>query len=723
VHRRFFLGGSAAGLLSLLAACGGNAEDSTDSLEPTFEPGGHEHIDGVESLPKSTALNVDLLAQPTPGAAFDVSVKLGRQPIAGAAVEVVDIHGTLVDRGTTDADGRFASARDGRKFLVARATVPGVGTLYGFEINTIGKIRPTVDVNLLPTLLQRLNERQPLGDAALDFLLKTFLGIRQDALLSDAEGLAGGFDQEQLRAHFADSGLPLATYLDRIVDLILAALERGLAAPESTEYRRLISSAAIPDACKLLPVYDASWDDDWDDPTWDFVKDLVKAYWPAATKAIVDFSLKKVAEMSGYAFISPVGDVILNFLMPEEPNREMEALNEIQNQLRVLQSAMQAMEQKFAEAEFTRLYDTVRATFNDIDVIITDMADTRAFYQRNGLPMDESFRTLTLRRCDELFAKETALLAAENMYLGLGAFSGAGLLNRWHAIHRQRPFYTAIVQTQYMNLLDYYVSWMNRLYAFIINAYSAHAELTGTPPNVNRVKQLQERLVNQITLIERMRPRYLPSERFVIDVQHGLGWVGRGNVATDFRTFIPADFVDDTYKRRDISNFLQIGFEENNPCRERMLGSPVKDASIREDLANRYAWRLPTKNDLTRSFASRISERYGKKFNLATFRHDFDIPASFPLFNDDGKPARPIIRDNMTVKRTRIARGVYRRYLWLSVFSFSDLGTGSFANHSSYAPLHMFYFPVATLKREEADLFLPWTIYDKAMAEHASKLA
>lgn len=727
MQRRAVISGAALGFLTLLAACGGgDGSDGDDGraevLEPEVEPGEHEHINGAESLPRAGALDLALLAQPTTGSSFHVQVKLGAQVCAHAGVQIYDIHGALIDSGTTDAAGLYRSTQTGRKFLVARADVAGVGSLYGFELNTIGKGDPTIDVNLLPTLLQRLNERQPLDAGAAEFLLKMFLNIRQDALISDAEGLAGRFDQERMRLHFAQSGLPLAAYVDGVVDHMLAALERGLAAPESLEYQRLLGVAALPEHCKTLPVYDESWSDDWDDPTWAVLLPLIKDNWPTATKAIANFVLKKVAEASGYAFITPVGELILNKLLSGQPNPQKEALQEIQDQLRVLQTAVQAMEQKFKEAEFTRLYDEVRNTFNEIDAIARDMAETQDYYTRNKLATDKNYNDLVIARCNSLFAKETALLAAENKFIGLGAFAGSGLLNRWHAIHRNRPFFTAIIQKQYMDLLDYYVAWMDRVYAYIVNAYTAYAETVGVPVNMNRVKQLKERMTAQVKMVEDMRPRYLPSEKLVFDLTHGLAWVGRGNVATDFRTFIPADFNDSHYKRRDASNFLQIGYQENNPCRERIEDSPFKDSSVGEDLAKELSWRLPTKNDMERSFGARIKERYGKKFNLATFRADLDIPATFALFDDSGEPVQPVVRDGMNVKRVRVQRGVYRYYLWLSVYRLVDLGSGSFPNHSSYPPIRTHYFPVATMPADKLAEFLPWSTYDKALAHHVAGL-
>lgn len=720
MYRRSIITGAALGVLAQLAGCGDGGSDDAASLEPVVEPGGHEHIDGLASLPSAPPPDLALLAQVTPGEQFAVRVRLGAQVCAGASVQVFDVHGVLIDTGTANADGVYRSAQLGRKFMAARADVAGLGTLWGFEFNTVGKPEPTIDVNLLATLAHRLDERHALGAHGADFLLKSFLDIRSDALVSDEEGLAGEFDQERMRLHLQRSGLSLAAYVDTVVDAMLAALERGLAAPQSTEYRRLLDSAAVPEECKLLPIYDESWSDDWDHPYWARVRPLIEANWPAAVKAIVAFALKMVAKASGYAFIAPVGELILNKLLPAQRNPQMEALQEIQNQLRVLQTSMQAMEQRFKEAEFTRLYDEVRNTFNRFDAVTRDLAETQAYYTRNGLPTDQNFNDLVVARCRLLFSMEIDLLEAENKFLGLGAFAGTGLLNRWHEIHRQRPFYTAIVQKQYMDLLDYYVNWMNRIYAYVINAYTAYAETTGTAVNVHRVNQLGERVVKLVELLEAMRPRYLPSEKMVVDLHHGLAWVGRGNVATDFHTFIPADFADGTYKRRDISNFLQIGYEEDNPCRERMMGSPVRDASIREDVATEFSWRLPTRNDLERSFKARISARYGKKFNLLTFLADFDIPACFTLFSEEGRPLQVVMRDGMTVKRTRVARGVYRRYLWISVFHLSDLGTGSFPNHSSYAPIHMYYFPVATLTAEQLTAFVPWQAYDAAIARHAA---
>jgi hypothetical protein len=714
MHRRSVVSGAALGLLGLLTACGGGEQD----VEPVDGPidGTGEHIHGLTSLPQTTGWDLAQLAMATPGVAFEVQVRLGSAPCAGVAVQVFDVHGALLDSGTTDASGRYAAPRDGRCFLHAVAQVAGVGTLHGFELNTVGKPHPVVDVNLLPTLLHRLQERHPLTPASADFLVKTYLGIDIGRLLSDEESIGAELNQEAMRLDWVASGLALDAYIERTVDEMLRALDRGLSAPESSMYRARLQSLSAPPDCSKLPEYEGGWDEAWENETLAVIKRLVKNHWAAATKAVVSFALKKIASKTGVPVIGPVGEAILNQLLPGQPNPTQIALNEIQQQLRVITSALQKVLERLDIADFNRSFDAVRGVFNKFDAIASDMAETQSYYTRNKLPTDDNFNALVITRCEQLFALETELTEAENRFLGLKAFAGAGVLNRWHQVFIGQPFYTAVVQQQYMDLLNYYVNWMCRVYAYLINAHTAYAETKGLPVNKVRLDQLGEQLAAKLTLVEAMRPQYLMSEKQVFDVQHGLVWVGRCNHSTSYRSFLPDDYNDGHYSSSKLPTIEKMRYEEDNPCRERMLGSPVTDSSIREDLVKAFAWRLPNRVDLQNSFGKRIHEKYGGKFNLNTFGHDFYLPSTFALFEPDGKPARAIVRDGIHSERVRVSRGVIRYYLWLYVFHFEHLGVGSKPNHPSYKNFSFYHFPVATVPFDTMYKYLPWKVYEAALA-------
>jgi hypothetical protein len=718
MQRRTIVSGAALGLLTLMTACGG--EDERGEPTATSNDGVNEHVDGAASLPRSVRWDLAALAQPTPGAKLAVQVLVGALPAAGASVQVYDIEGVLLDSGTTDANGRYVSGIDGRCFMHAVAQVAGLGTLHGFELNTIGKTAPVIDVNLLPTVFHRLQERHALSAEGAEFLVKRVLDIDDSRLLSDAESVAAEFDQEAMRHDLVASGRTLADYVDSTVDAMMEALNRGLNAPASADYRvRLQRLSASPD-CSVLPQYDGGWDDQWEDATLATIKRLAKNHWVAATQAVASFAFKKIADVTGYAVIGPVGETILNQLLPTEPNPTQVALDEIQNQLRVLTSQLQKVLERFDIADFTRNFEAVRTVFNKFDAIASDMAETQSYYARHALATDDNYRQLVLTRCQQMFALETELTEAENRFLGLKAFAGAGVLNHWFTVFEGKPFYTAQVQQQYMDLLNYYVGWMLRIYSYLINAYTASAATSGVPVSSVRLGQLSEQLVAKITLVESMRPPYLLSEKQVFDIEHGLLWVGRCNLSTSYSSFLPDDYDDGHYKARVVPNLVKMQYEEDNPCRERMLGSPLRDSSIRADLVDAFAWRLPTVEDLECSFGQRIRQKYGKKHNLATFKYDFYIPASFELTDLKGKPLNVIVRNGIHTERVRVARGIIRYYLWLTAWGFEALGKGSFPNHPSYNNFSYHYFPVATVPFDRLYKLLPWKVYADALVPKPS---
>ncbi|RZS84938.1 hypothetical protein [Pigmentiphaga kullae] len=719
-NRRMILNGGMAGtLLALLAACGGSG--GTDpSGQPDGDAGDYRHATGIDTLPASRPLDLDALALPTEGQTFGVRVMLGGLPQAGVRIQVLDVRGALVDEGTADAQGFFRSARIGRRFLMAVAQTPQ-GELYGFEYNHETKTDPVVDVNLVPTLAFRLSERLKLSSPnAIDFVVKEFLGLDYSVLLSDLEARGAAIDQDRLRQEAAASGLGLQGYLDATVEKIVRAIDQGFppaidTAPLPVRKTSFLAAAHDQDAsCDDVPEYD----DGVDENIPSDLARLIREHWSTAAKALIAFAFKKAASASGFPIIGDVGNLILDALFPAR-NPVMDAVAALDSQIKGLARSIEELLRRQAQAEFNRTFDAVRSAFNTFDGTKTLIDETNAFYTKTGIPIDDNYRLTMTTQCLALFLRESALIEAHNQFVGLGSFASAGVLNRWMPVGQGEKFYTAAIQQQYIDLLDWYQARNALAYGYLIDAYDAYAKLTGGAVNTSRIQQLKERLERQTANVEKLRPKYLYSQKQFIDVGNRLTWVGRCNKAESFLDLIPADVKTTpgwNPGRLDLAKMMR--HEQTDPCESR--GVPTGNASLGPDLIAAYPWRLPTRKNLEDSFAEPIKQKYGKKFNLKTFAYDFQLSRSVSFFlPDSDTPAEALLSSGLKSIRVKIARGYYVRHFEGDVFAFQDLSarkqTIDKRGKDKYSGPPLYFFPVATVTLEQLNALLPWAVYDKAI--------
>ncbi|MPS30148.1 MAG: hypothetical protein E2576_18495 [Alcaligenaceae bacterium] len=708
--------GMAGTLLALLAACGGSG-----GADPAGQPDGdaedYRHATGIDTLPASSPLDLDALAQPTDAQSFGVRVMLGGLPQAGVRVQVLDVRGALVDEGLADAQGCFQSTRIGRRFLMAVAQTPQ-GELYGFEYNHETKTDPVIDVNLVPTLAFRLSERLKLASPnAIDFVVKEFLGLDYSVLLSDLEARGAAIDQDRLRQEAVASGLGLQGYLDATVETIVRAIDQGFppaGETASASARRTWPLAEPEVSCDDVPEYD----DGVDENIPPDLAELIRKHWSRPAKALLAFALKKAASAMGFPIIGDVGNLILGALFPAR-NPVLDAVAALDSQIKGLARSIEELLRRQAQAEFNRTFDAVRTAFNTFDSTKTLIDETNAFYKKTGTPIDDNYRLTMTTQCLALFLRESALIEAHNQFVGLGSFASAGVLNRWMPVGQGEKFYTAAIQQQYIDLLDWYQARNALAYGYLIDAYDAYARLTGGAVNTSRIQQLKERLERQTANVEKLRPRYLYSQKQFLDVGNRLTWVGRCNQADSFLDLIPAD-VKTTPGwhpgRLDVARMMR--HEQADPCESR--GVPTGNASLGPDLIAAFAWRLPTKKNLEDSFANPIKQKYGKTFNLKTFAYDFQLSRAASFFlPDSDTPAEALLSSGLKSIRVKISRGYYVRHFEGDVFAFQSLSARKQIIDKRGKDKHsgppLYFFPVATVTPDQLNAFLPWTVYDKAI--------
>ncbi|AZG10972.1 hypothetical protein EGT29_25505 [Pigmentiphaga sp. H8] len=709
MDRRDFLNTAAAsGMLAWLSGCGGSGAIVSDEIEYRY---------GLDMLPESPAIDPALLSAPTPGQSFSVSVMIGDTPQAGVQVQVYDIHDILVDSGTTDAAGAFVSTAEGRNFLVAVADT-AQGRLYGFEYNFGTKIQPVIDVNLLPTVLARLYDRTRLSPAGIDFVMKKFFGVDAWILLSDLGPTGSALDQARLAQRAQASGLGLQGYLDALVD----GMAQGIADGFATNYetlagsgsRRSVQSAAkAPDECGGTPRYDDLIDENIPDE----LKDLVNRYWTQAAKWALGFAVKKGASAIGVPIIGTVGDLILAMLFPSsDPVKE--ALAEIKAQLRDLSANIQQLLQRLDKAEFNRSFDEVRSVFNAFDAIAVSINRTSDNYERGAISL-EDYSADMLRHCNDLVARDAQLVEAYNRFVGLRSFLGAGVLTRWMEYMGKGHYYSALVQKQYTDLLDYFQQWNTLCYAYLINAHESIEKLTGKKVNAATVLRLNQLLEATATNLEKLRPRYLGSRRQFIDLRYGLTWVGRCTATDQVDAMMPAA-QSQAFR---LPGHLDLPREMRNtyvdPCSPDDM-PPGWSAAIGEDLIAQFSWRLPSAAELNSSFATVIRDRYGKAFNFQTFADEFNLSDSTG-FCRVTKPAVPIdavvLRDPIEGAGRRPIDG--GRGFRLSLY---DLGKLASYKRTAYAQPdggqllggEYYFFPVADIPQETLARYLPWSVYQAA---------
>jgi len=708
MDRRHFLNTAAAsGMLAWLSGCGGSGAVVSDEIEYRY---------GLDMLPQSPAIDPALLAAPTPGQSFSVSVLIGAAPQAGVQVRIYDVYDTLVDGGATDASGTFVSTVEGRNFLVAVADT-AQGRLYGFEYNFGTKIQPVIDVNLLPTVLARLYERTRLSATGIDFVAKKFFGVESWVHLSDGAPVEIALDQAELAQRAQSSGLGVDGFLGALVDGMVQGIADGFA----TRYDTLPDSLpGVPMRLTDEPADDCGkgqYDDIIDEDVPDQLKELINRYWPKAAKWAIAFAIKKGAQAIELPILSPVGDLILGQLFPSsDPVKE--SLAEIKSQLRDLSASIQQVMQRLDKAEFNRSFDEVRSVFNTFDAISVAIGRTSDNYER-GLISLEDYSADMLQHCNELVAKDTQLVEAYYRFVGLRSYLSAGVLNRWMDYVGGGPYYSWLVQKQYTDLLDYFQQWNTLCYGYLINAHDSIEKLTGKKLNAATVLRLNQLLEASTINIEKLRPRYLDSRRQFFDTRYGLAWVGRCTATDRLDAMVPEDQAEAMRMDRHLDLGAEMLRTYIDPCADDSM-PPGWSAAIDEHLVERFAWRLPTAAELDSSFGRTIRDRYGNKFNYQTFAHDFNLSDS-TSFCKLSKPEQPIdsvvLIDRIQTKGRRPVDG--GRGYEIPLYNLGNLKSDRQVHYAQPDSFQFYggeyyFFPVADVSREALDEYLPWTVYAKA---------
>ncbi|QEA13100.1 hypothetical protein [Comamonas flocculans] len=733
--RRTLLRGALLGAVASVAtACGGGSDgqEGGDSLsdpralqpldpEIGHDEDGYQHQQGRHTLPPVQPRSNELLAQPTEGLSFRVRVAMGAELLASAPVRVLDIHGAQVDEGSTDADGVYASAQTGRRFLLAEART-AEGLLYGLEYNGGVKINPVIDVNLAGTLLYKVFQRLSVDTSQVEFVINDFLGLEYSTNLSDIDPFDTGLDQEALRQQARDSGLRVADYLDRLADAVVRMLDaeegdEALAPTPALQGQALVRKATS--ACPPPPDFGP-----WAQEIPIEVGRELAEFWSAAGKAVLGMAFAKAMALTGTDFLEPGLNFILDRALPTD-DPVQKALATMQVELSRIASKVDEIASMVSMAEHKRALDRVIGVFTEFNALIELIQERRRRHVgATTAEQDQLYKDYVLEQSRRLIVLYPRLMEAHQLFVGLGPVGNDGVLYRWCTVFRKKKYYTAVVEKQYNDLLDWYALWNARICNYLFDAYATVQQLGGQR-DADQVALMREQLQRQTLAIERLRPQRLLSAKLFIDVQFQLAWVGGCNQPARLPEMVPEDVWyprDVPWGPRDFKLGRLMRVQYDAPCVD--SASALADASITDALVQAFEWRLPTKKNMDDSFGDYIKHGYLAEFNSPTryfnwhaFAEHCAIPSVVCFFREDAPrtPLAVILRNDMGPRAVGS---------WIATWTFRaaqyDLGTlqSSYTaleyigkNNPHYPVPH--FFPVADVPVALQKTLLPWRVYEE----------
>ena len=730
-RRTLIRGAGTSAFLSFLTACGGGSEDIDTPGDPDIghDADGYEHVTNLDTLPPSQPLDTAWMAQaPFSSQPYSVRVAIGSQAQAQVPVRIMDIHGNAIAEGRTDDQGRLTPSQSPRRFMVALAETTQ-GTLYGFEVNHGALYLPVIEVNLIGTLIYKLQRRMNLGQDALEFLITSFLNLEYDSdlLAEDSWEL----DQEAMRLEAQAMGLTVDAYLDQAVQEILTIIsESDSQEPpplaKSLQRRRtgLAEGLQLKESgrCPVEFTYDSRLDENIPDELKQFVRDN----WGKAAKALLGAAFKKIGEAYGIPGMGEASNLVLGKLLPEE-DPMLRALGELEVRLSTISRVTNELLEELKQQEHRRLLDTVIGGFNEMKAIFTGIAERRKL-GRSGPAQEELYNKYMLTQCQKLIAQNDKLTALFDLFLGSALVGTQNVIYRWHVVYQNRKYYTATIERRYNDLLDWYQLWNTTVYNYMADAHTTLATLSGQPLDTQHLALMRTKLKEQTLALEKLRPRKLPSSRLFFDVANQLAWVGGcQKVSKDnYLDLVPfgKTFNKGNFGRGRLDVQRRMRMPDTSPCPQwvtRMAGTGISDELF--DEFNR--WTLPSKKNIEDSFASFIKKDYldlfggnRKTFNWKSFA-DHCLISSTVSFLDGDKPIKVLLSNSIETEYHW-----FLRYWSLngSHFDLQNLKSSGFHfaeqdiradKPKSYLKDDYVIFPVQLLKAPQLDPYLPWKVYQK----------
>jgi len=750
MERRFLLQGGAAGLLAMLTGCGGGDGGGDGDGDGDGNGGGggdgggggggsdfeisgdegYEHSFGLNMLPDAnmSKYSTEFLSQLTPDTSFEVLVKIGAQLQAGVPVKIYDARNSVIDMGVTNEEGKFVSTQPGRYFLFAVAEVNG-SELYGMEFNFAQKSEPVIEVNFLATIFHQVYQRLQASGKSTEFVIQRFFGIEPDVLISDLDVYSQGLNQDLIRAEYEASGLELSKFIAQLIDKIMVAVEQGFI-EESFPYGGQRDTAMKMAALSRLAAEPFCMPQDFDfdrkfvyeksavfnDGNADVIDEAINKYWPVATKKLLEFGAGKAAIIAGSLGgpVSSVGGLIIGALFPPEDTvgKAIEAATT--KIIASIDNAMQRVIDRINVLDFESRFLLVKATFDKIYTQIKKIEAGTRLYKKIENPTDEEkeeYKRNALNFAQALIDIEDRLTQAHNIFFGIGGgyHRNDSVLEKWFTLVRGDKFYTSLVQDEFLAILNYFLFYNNIAYTYLVDAYATRAELRKETVK-QRVGIIRERWDQSVFNIEAVRPKYLVSEKQVIDLHFNLTWLGRCNKISI------AQFEDiigrNGSRSRDTAKMAGMRYVSPlNSCRP--VNDPVAGPGISENVVKAFNWVIPSLLSMNSSFSDEIKKmaKADKKFNLGIFADKHRIPAAF-FFMENGDEPEPVRVLLDSYKKMPTAPFIGTGLFMADFYSLKNLRQET--NYAHTLNSTAWFFPVAQLSADNRKQMVPWEKFNAA---------